>query len=899
MKKIKSILSVLAFFSLFFAGCSMDIDTGSSTPVSSIRKIEQVRSIADTMTYMGGSLIYNPGNTAASHILKGVTIGMRLGQLEKNYVEGGNYITQQSDTDFMLGYIKVTDVTMESITIEWYVYPDDETIEKANFMESFTIPANHAADINRDGYQDIAFRTPDPGTVGYKTNMWLSFLNNGETSCLYSSIPDQYTRSVYPRGIVGVNPDGHSIGMLYENGTNNRAIFSELSYGDYIIDNERNDIFMYKGKTIADKTGKSSRSVSDDELTDVVISDRTINDVLYRLEEFGQGYDPVRLLEALPKSLVTKEVSSMSNEEAVNYLNEIIQRRDFANLLAAGYPGEAADAVTKFCASRSIASDIDVVRVNRAAIKDILKDYAPTENDKAKTYAYIYDSLYIRFSASPAALYKGEGASLKNFNFLQLSSKKINPISPKDKATYSYSKEFLEYAEHRDEVLTAWSNLLVYDFLDTKTKRFLNSKTSDGKKRFEGETEKSAVKGAIGAFNPALQIGIAGVFAISDKNFYSSFTIGAMAKIEVNETFSMNIKKGSLFSEDTYGLSEEEIKDNKKRAKEFEDGFFKSLDEGVSKKYMNDKWSEVSYLGGKQKIDLAMTNAAKKTEPLTIPICSVPPIEINIDGAFDILYSASVYAQMKNFYGGFFIVAGGKVWSSASYAIRSKLDTGNKVIDTISWFIPGWNIVKVADRAINTIKDAKFDAGFVPFFEKDGFFGLKTTSWNDVLVGGGGEFGITPVVELNAHVDFGHTVKISDLSIGGDVGPGVKLSIGLPVKTKFGLFVNLGEDGKYRDDVTYVDDKGKYSTDVTDVLIDDKDKFRKISSRIKFMVEANVNGIIRIGGNIRAKVNVPLVNEIKREWTFVEGDILNGNLLKVSVDNFDGPITYKASWYAE
>ena len=233
LNNIAVLLKVLCFLSLFaFSACSMPLDGDYSSGTSSgLRNISFMLtdSVIKTRGFMGGSVVYNPSDLSVSQLSNGVVVALRFGKI--NRIDAGNnqYVYADDEDDAVFGYINVSDVNNDSISFDYYEFEYDE--KNAVKKSSFVLRNGDFADINSDGYNDVVYRPAPTVRPGSEKSMWLTFINDPNEyfySTMFSVLPQQYARSVYPGGIIGVNTEGRYIVNKYDIGTSNRAAVKSI-----------------------------------------------------------------------------------------------------------------------------------------------------------------------------------------------------------------------------------------------------------------------------------------------------------------------------------------------------------------------------------------------------------------------------------------------------------------------------------------------------------------------------------------------------------------------------------------------------------------------------------------------------------------------------------------------
>lgn len=376
------LLKVLGLLSLFaFSACSMPLDGDYSSGTSSgLRNISFMLtdSVIKTRGFMGGSVVYNPSDLSVSQLSNGVVVALRFGKI--NRIDAGNnqYVYADDEDDAVFGYINVSDVNNDSISFDYYEFEYDE--KNAVKKSSFVLRNGDFADINSDGYNDVVYRPAPTVRPGSEKSMWLTFINDPNEyfySTMFSVLPQQYARSVYPGGIIGVNTEGRYIVNKYDIGTSNRAAVKSIIYGDYVIDLVDSTVGMYVGN---DST-KNARVIEEN---DIKVIEPSVDDdpelYVYKNQEFTGEYSINALLKALPSSMVKGDIDSMSISEGVELLNNLIKSNSFIYDIIKENPGEAANKIMSEISGADFSSDLMKIITNRCALSEIFPNLAPKVN---------------------------------------------------------------------------------------------------------------------------------------------------------------------------------------------------------------------------------------------------------------------------------------------------------------------------------------------------------------------------------------------------------------------------------------------------------------------------------------------------------------------------------------
>lgn len=393
-------LSLLAFI----AACSMEIDErpssggAANSPIKSVDAL-MVRSAVSDMIFMGGSVLYSPKNANANQLAKGVIVAVRLNDLEVTDLGSGNYAYSNSVERYQLGYIVISSISDESVSFSYHAFDNGGTNEKARPAGDFTVPLGGTADLNGDGKADITYTKPLPGRKGYKTDKWLTFICdvNQIAASMFSIIPMQYARSVYPNGLFGINTNGQYIVQKYDIGTTNRAAISAISYGDYVLDTETNTVSVYVGE---ERNGRSARALEDNvlETMDGLSRKDTPETFEFKPHEFAgteSSKNIYDLLRALPKSVVTEAFDDRDVTNNVAYLNRLIRTGGFLSAILDANPDSQATAeIRAQLAKASISGELEQVLFNRHSLALLYPALCPDVSLTSKTLSIIFPFLF-------------------------------------------------------------------------------------------------------------------------------------------------------------------------------------------------------------------------------------------------------------------------------------------------------------------------------------------------------------------------------------------------------------------------------------------------------------------------------------------------------------------------
>ena len=774
-KTIKTCAVLAAGVVLF--GCSMQLDSlERSEPASSVTNIRSImnRSDSEQMLYMGGSVLYSPKDPNANQLVEGAVIGTRIGKVEKTDLGYGEYAYKNSKTDYELGFICVDSISKEEISFSYFKYPN---VNSNNYVPAgkFTLSENESADLNGDGIADVKYTKPAPGRKGYKSNMWLTFICDveaGDSAAMFSIIPMQYEGSVYPNGLLGINPEGQFVVNKYDVGTNSRSVVSNISYGDYVLDTEANTLSRYVG---AQRNSRSAaRAIGDAELEQVeqISASATPEEFEYKASEFTEEFNIEELLKVMPSSIVTESFSARSIAENVAYLNRLIRESSFLSKLVEGKAGEAADEIRSELVSAPISSELERVIFCRHALTLMYPEYCPDVNLFSQSLSNVLPWMYIDFGDVIQNETVSEDTSRSAFKEMNI---KMTKQFAYDAAMKNYMAEaekkhasekgkkvdaYIEYEVKRDAIEKYFSTLKNYNFAPLLA-------TLTGK-----DWVKDIVKGT----KTNLSVGVAGSISFANANPSVDFKLGIMLKFELENRIAFSVKTTSLFA-DQAPEKQDIDKLTAKFNEKFPDGHYTPDDirdyiDTISKVDLKDdlgldNWAfdaaetlqKASGVNG-----LRPSKDAKSVHYSVNPIPQLPVV-LTFDAQFDILFKIAAIAEFDNFtVGGIYMTV---------LDCKAGIDWGfRKKICGVPVFTTFWYDSYAACNR---------------YSENAGFAGITSVDKDDFKVGGGLRFTIAPVLEFRGGVGLGFSV----LGASADVTVGAKLNFWAPLNAYWEYAVRM------------------------------------------------------------------------------------------------------------
>lgn len=349
--------------------CSFATQNVSSDKISDISDKINYRSISNK-PYMGGSVLYNPTDLSNSQLAQGVYIATRLGKVAKKEVSNDDTIYTDMEEEASYGYIYVNNISEKSLDFSYIEYSKDGTYYTEKL---FLLDINQKADLNEDGFADVLYTKPLTKRAGLEKTLWLTFISNQEEqyTSMFSVLPEQYTRGVYPAGLFGINPDGRFIVSKYENNSSARSVVKGLSAGDFVLDNSTGTYHKVKGNI----SYKNSRSIDESDLeTEDIITD--VN--FYFLEDdFTTGYSAIELFETLPIGITNGYGSVLSETEAVDVLNKILLKENFIQICIQDLKLDVDSELQEILDISTTLSEYELISLNRMFMSDTFKEVCP------------------------------------------------------------------------------------------------------------------------------------------------------------------------------------------------------------------------------------------------------------------------------------------------------------------------------------------------------------------------------------------------------------------------------------------------------------------------------------------------------------------------------------------
>lgn len=759
----------------FFFGCSMQLDSiEQDVSLSSVNN--NVRSImnradAEKLLYMGGSVLYSSNDSNANQLMPGAVIATRIGKVEKNSLGGGQFAYKNSKTDYELGFICVDSISKAGIAFTYYKFPSLDS-NKYVAAGSFNLSDGQTADLNGNGIADVKYRKPDPGRKGYRNNMWLTFLcdvNAGDSAAMFSIIPMQYERSVYPNGLLGINPMGQYIVNKYNVGTGSRSVVSNISYGDYVLDTEANTLSRYVGEQRAG--GRSAaRAIGDDELEAVeqVSSESTPEEFEFKANEFSDEFDVNELLSVMPANIVTESWYGRSIADNVAYLNRLIRQPSFINKLVDANPGQAAEEIKAELSASPITCETERVLFSRHALTLIYPECCPDVNLFSQTLSNILPWMYVEFGGDGEEAGNGTERSVfdennkkmvRQLKYDQTMAQYMDEARKKHASEHGKKvEEYIEYEVKRDAMEKYFSTLSSYNFAPLLA-------TLTGQNWL-----KDIVKGT----KTELKVGASGNISFANANPCVELKVGVLLKFELENRIAVNVSSTSLFASsapEKKDIRELQAKFNQKfpdghyTAEEVKD-YIDTIDSiNVKDELGLDSWVFDASEKLQKSSPVTGIRPSKDAKSFHFAYNPVPalPLVVTFDARLDILFKIAAVVEFDNFTVGGVYMTVFDCAAGIDWGFRKKFlgipRPSSFYCDTYA----------ICNR----------------YSENAGFAGITSVDKDELKIGGGAKFTICPVLELRVGAGVGYSI----LGAGADVSIGPKVDFFAPLSAYLGYAI--------------------------------------------------------------------------------------------------------------
>ncbi|WP_304242629.1 hypothetical protein [Gracilinema caldarium] len=347
--------AILFIVSFLLASCVLPF-SGNRQNINFNAVSTEFRSISQK-GFMGGSVIYNPDNPASGHLSSGASLAIRLGRIDTKVASDGTLISEDRPNDAQYGVLLVRSINKDEVVFSIKLY-DVKGVELGE--ESYYLARNESVDINRDGKSDLKYAPPVQKRPGMENAVYLTFISSQEDgyTSMFAVLAEQYSRGIYPSGIIGVNPEGKFIINKYEGTSGNRSMVLGVTNGDYVLDNTTGK-YQRVRKTVS---SRSARIIDEGELESATHTE----DFYFTQDEFNELITPLSLFQSLPKNIQKRvQLSENDKPSVVSALNQLLNEQDLIRTIAFE-TGESLDPeVAAFVADTSALSETELVALNR------------------------------------------------------------------------------------------------------------------------------------------------------------------------------------------------------------------------------------------------------------------------------------------------------------------------------------------------------------------------------------------------------------------------------------------------------------------------------------------------------------------------------------------------------
>jgi hypothetical protein len=311
---------------VFFISCSLGNQNSSFSGQGITTDISNSLSTRDLVNYpyMGGSLFYNPDDPSSGAVLNNATIAVRLDKTKLLFKDDLQESYADIDEAAQYGYLHVTDVDSQKIAFDYRLFDQKGQLVQAS---NRNIVVGESADLDNDGKMDLRFAKPSTERPGLEKAVYLSFLCEAEnqTTAMFSVVKTQYSRALYPSGLLGINPSGRFIVSSNGGGGASRVITTGIMPGDYIVDEATGEVSIARRNV-------ASRALTDNDSTKIDTSSSDYG--MFTAEEFTAEKTAIALCSALPDVIKAGKQAPNSEEEAIILLNQFLANRDLLALMA-------------------------------------------------------------------------------------------------------------------------------------------------------------------------------------------------------------------------------------------------------------------------------------------------------------------------------------------------------------------------------------------------------------------------------------------------------------------------------------------------------------------------------------------------------------------------------------
>jgi hypothetical protein len=524
-----------------FVSCAFPFQNPQEVALTDISEQLTYTSIS-RQGFMGGSVLYNPDQPSSGQLAKGVRIAVRLGTVAVEY-QGDIPVFSDIRDESQYGYITINSIDKEHVGFGYNEYSIDGRVFRYSVH---MIRLNEELDINGDGVKDISYVRPIRKRQGFEEAIYLTFLSSQEElrTSMFAVLPEQYSRGVYPSGLMGINPNDKWLVSKYDGPTTNRAAVQGIVKGDYVLDAQRGEYQRFVGSG-----GKYRLARSIDE-TDLELV-KPINDTsfYFSTDEFSGEYSAVALFNMLPTVVRTQFSTGQESVPAdiVLCLNNVLKYTGLVASILKEMDTEIPQSELDFYLAQATAmSQEELIKLNRLTLEKIYEDDCPSTNSTGSEITEILPLASANI-ADPNSSYEDENQNQQARGAMEASS-------------------YTDYQSKKadiDEKFSKYRKLTKKTFNFDKWKRSLGLPVTIGSaEEVLWEKEYNVMKMPIvskGTGNAPLSIsdkfdlqpGVFGYFSITWGNVSSGVSVGIYATGETGAALSK-----TLFSSNTTSTAE-------------------------------------------------------------------------------------------------------------------------------------------------------------------------------------------------------------------------------------------------------------------------------------------------------------------------------------------------------
>lgn len=436
---------------------------------SAVKNYLALRSTAYKAPYIGGSLLYDETDLTTSSLFETLTIYIRSSTIDKTEIEGNKFIYKDNSSSAIYGYIVINKINKDAIIFNYFQFSSNPLIETAKNIGTFTLTLGNSLDITGDSIADISYSLPPIKRLGDVGLRYLSFLTNAKmlTSNMFNVNTIQYKNNTYPGGLIAINSLNRYIISRYEKGsTRPSSVIRTITYGDYVIDYNKNTLYLFNSLQPL-KDPRALKEADLQELTTQTLDD-TAESYLYKESEFIGKFNALSLLSALPSSVLTTNISNLSNGEAVTYLNTLLQSNSFLPTLLQSSTNPLAKKIKKSLANTPYNEKNALIKLltGRLVLSLLYPSLAPKYLTTSTLISLIFPLYYEDLGGQDAFLPE---------NLSYNSSISIEENAHKEKLKeQGYSAKYIEYTLQKTRYYYEFNKYKTYTLLNTLDPTMIN-----------------------------------------------------------------------------------------------------------------------------------------------------------------------------------------------------------------------------------------------------------------------------------------------------------------------------------------------------------------------------------------------------------------------------------------